>query len=334
MEISARTALRTSALVFGVFIALRFLWIAHAIFFVALLAILLGLGISSAADWLEQRGVRRSIGAPATLIGALLLLAMIGMVTAPAITGQSDEIMRDLPKSIQSFDKRFGIAGVIAKELRGMGKLLFPVISSVAGAIGGVLLILFMAVYIAVEPDLYRRGMLHLVPHRARKRAIEVLDAMRDTLRQWLIARLLAMLAIGAITGLGLVALRVKGAAALAILAGLLEIIPFFGPIVSAIPAAGIALVDSPQKAIGVIVLYVLVQQLEGHLITPLILRKRLDIPPVLTIVTVSSMGLVFGVLGMLVAEPILAATLVVTKMLYVQDVVHDDVAVGKEAAT
>lgn len=331
VEIPARTALRTSALVFGVFIALRFLWTAYAIFFVTFFGILLGLAISHAADWLEKRGVRRAIGAPATLIGALLLVVMITMAIAPSITSQTDEILRDLPRAVQSIDRRAGIVPILTRELRRITPHLFPVISTIVGAAGGFLVILFLATYIAIEPDVYRNGVLHLVPHRARNRAREVLDALGETLRQWLVARLLAMIAIGAITGIGLFALRVRGAGALALLAGALEIVPFFGPVASAIPATGIALIDSPQKALGVVLLYTLVQQLEGHVITPLILKKRLDIPPVLTIVSVSAMGLVFGVLGMLVAEPLLAATLVVTKMLYVQDVVHDDVPVGKE---
>ena len=334
MDIPARTALRTAAIVFGVLIALRFLWIAHAIFFVAFLAILLGLGLSKAADWLEAHGVRRGLGAPATLFGGLLLLVLVGMLVAPSITSQTGEITRDLPKAMQSLDQRLHLGPVLAKELRGLTRLLFPVISSVIGAIGGLIVILFLAMYIAIEPDLYRNGILHLVPHGARSRAEDVLDTLRDMLRQWLLARLLAMLAIGAITAIGLFALRIKGAGALALLAGVLEIIPFFGPIASAIPAVAIAAADSPQKAIGVIVLYTIVQQLEGHLITPLILEKRLDIPPVLTIISVSAMGIVFGVIGMLIAEPLLAATLVVTKMLYVQDVVHDDVSVGKENGT
>jgi predicted PurR-regulated permease PerM len=333
VDISARTALRTTALVFAVFIALRFLWIAHAIFFVAFLGMLLGLALTQATDWLEGRGVRRGIGAPATLIGGLLVLVLIGMAVAPSITSQSGEIARDLPRAMQWVDQRLHVAPLIAKELRNLTRLLFPVISSVIGAVGGLVVVLFLALYIAIEPQVYRNGILHLIPHRGRARAMEVLDTLRDRLRQWLVARLLAMLAIGVITAIGLTVLRVKAAGALALLAGLLEIIPFFGPLASAIPAIAIALTDSPQKAIAVIVLCTLVQQLEGHVVTPLLLRKRLDIPPVLTIVAVSSMGLVFGVIGMLIAEPLLAAVLVVTKMLYVQDVVHDEVAVGAERA-
>ena len=77
--------------------------------------------------------------------------------------------------------------------------------------------------------------------------------------------------------------------------------------------------------------LYLLIQQLEGNVITPVLLKKRLDVPPVMTVVAVAALGMVFGVLGMLIAEPLLAAVLVTTKMLYVTDVVGDEVHVGKE---
>jgi predicted PurR-regulated permease PerM len=231
----------------------------------------------------------------------------------------------------QQGDEPSGLRAQLGRELKGTVRFLFPIVSSVFGAIGGLVLVLFIAMYIAVTPRLYKEGVLHLVPHRSRDRAREVMSTLGVTLRQWLVARLIAMVLIGSLTGIGLALLQVKGAAALGVLAGLLEFIPFFGPIISAVPALGIALLDSPQKALYVLILYLVMQQLEGNVITPLLLEKRLDIPPVLTVVTVAALGVVFGVVGMLIAEPLLAAVLVTTKMLYVADVVGDDVKVGKE---
>jgi predicted PurR-regulated permease PerM len=83
---------------------------------------------------------------------------------------------------------------------------------------------------------------------------------------------------------------------------------------------------------VWVIGLYLVMQQLEGNVITPLLLKNRLDVPPVMTVVAVAALGVVFGVIGMLIAEPLLAAVLVTIKMLYVQDVVGDEVKVGKES--
>lgn len=372
-SISASAALKVAAIVFAVLIGLRFLWIAHAIFIVTFLGVLLGLALTKAVDFLEKHKVRRGIGAPVTMLVFLGLFVAIGAMIAPSVQRQARDIASELPKAIDQVEKslgasqaskalglgqeapqkqqpqqqpqqgqqqqppqqqqqeqRGGFSQQLAKEFRNATRFLFPIISSIFGAVGGLIIILFIAMYVAAQPDVYRKGLVHLVPHSARSRAYDVLGTLGDTLRQWLIARLIAMVAIGLVTGIGLALLKVKGAAALGVLAGLLEIVPFFGPFVAAIPAIGIALVDSPQKALGVVVLYIIVQQLEGNVITPLLLEKRLDIPPVLTVVGVAAMGMVFGVLGMLIAEPLLAAVLVATKMLYVEDVVGDDVKIGK----
>jgi len=349
VEIRSSDALRIVGIVFGVLIALRFLWLAQSIFIVAFLGVLLGLAMTRAVDVLERIHIRRAIGAVMVLVIFIGVLTAIFAAIGPSIREQTHVLTRELPKAMESVEawvdrtpmkalvapegepRKGGLTDRVGRELRNATKFLFPIVSSFFGAVGGVIIVLFIAMYIAAEPGLYREGMLHLVPHRHRERAEEWLSTLRDTLRQWLIARFIAMLLIGLITAAGLTALGVKGAGALAVLAGLLEFVPFFGPIVSAIPAIGVALVDSPDKALWVIGLYILIQQLEGNVITPLLLEKRLAIPPVMTVVAVAALGIVFGVLGMLIAEPLLAVVLVTTKMLYVKDVVGDEVHVGKD---
>ncbi|MDQ3280878.1 MAG: AI-2E family transporter [Acidobacteriota bacterium] len=335
-SVSARAVLRTSALALGMLVALRFLWIAHAIFIVTFLGILLGLAMCPAVDFLQRMKIARGFGAPLVLVAFLAICVAIGAMIGPSIVEQTTQLTRDLPKALQSLERTLGaqqqrsVTAQITRELHNAPKVLFPLVTSVFGALGGLVLVLFIAMYIAATPRLYRKGMLHLVPHRHRERAEELADTLRDLLRQWLLARLMAMVIIGLITGGLLAMVGIKGAAALGVLAGVLEFVPFFGPIVSAIPAVGVALVDSPDKALWVIGIYLLVQQLEGNVVTPLILKQRLDVPPVLTIVAVAALGVVFGVIGMLVAEPLCAAVLVTTKMLYVQDVVGDPVKVGE----
>jgi len=351
-SISGSAALRAAVTALGVIIALRFLWLAHAIFIVTFLGVLLGLALSPAVTWMTRFHLGRGIAAALVMAALVAVLTIVGFLIAPSIRDQTVQLTRELPKAMQAVDAWLnktpakalvdapptppgvpkqpgGVTAELGRELRGAGRMLFPLVSGVFGAMAGVVIVLFIAMYIAAEPGLYREGVLHLVPHRHRERAREVLATLRDTLRQWLVARLIAMLAIGAITGAGLAALHVDGAIALGILAGLLEFVPFFGPIASAVPAMGVALIESPEKALWVAGLYLLVQQLEGNVLTPLLLRQRLDIPPVLTVVTVAALGVVFGVIGMLIAEPLLATILVTTKMLYVNDVVGDEVTAG-----
>src|SRR5215212_8471450 len=269
-SISSAAALRVTLIVFGVLIALRFLWLAHAIFIVAFLGILLGLAVARAADLLERIHIKRAIGAPLVIAASVAVLVALGAVMAPSLRDQVGQLDTELPKLVDQAERwlqktpaQDGLRAQLGKEVRGSIQFFFPIVSSTFGAVAGIVLVLFIAMYVGAAPGLYREGILHLVPHRRRERAAEVVETLGVTLRRWLVARLIAMVAIGTITGIALALLQVKGAAALGVLAGLLEFVPFFGPIASAIPAIGVALLDSPQKALYVVILYVVVQQLE-----------------------------------------------------------------------
>jgi predicted PurR-regulated permease PerM len=142
------------------------------------------------------------------------------------------------------------------------------------------------------------------------------------------VAQIIMMASIGVATAIGLSLLGVKAALALGLIAGLLEFIPMLGPILSAVPGIAMAFLDSPQKALFVALVYWGVQFLEGHILQPLLMKRGVDLPPVVTLVGLSLMAIVFGFLGMLVAVPVLAAVMVAIKMLYVEDVVGDDIQV------
>jgi predicted PurR-regulated permease PerM len=219
----------------------------------------------------------------------------------------------------------------IAEKMSGVTRFLFPFVSSTLAAVGGLLLITFLAVYIGAEPSTYRAGLMHLFPHKARKRADEVLGSMAVALRKWLVTQLIAMAAIGTVSTVALLILKVKAAVALGILAGLFEFIPTIGPIISAVPAIAMAFLDSPEKALTVLLLYVGIQFLENHILIPLLMRGGVDIPPALTVVTQALMALIFGFIGLMVAVPLLAAVMVPVKMLYVEDVVGDPIEVLDE---
>jgi predicted PurR-regulated permease PerM len=227
-------------------------------------------------------------------------------------------------------EPRGGAGQQLPKSLSGqLGALagyLFSFLSSTVALVGGLLLILFLAIYIGAEPRLYFKGLLHLVPRAARPRAGEVLGAIGTTLRRWLLSQLILMVIIGTITTIGLSLLGVKSALSLGIIAGLLEFIPMLGPILSAVPAVAMGFLDSPEKALFVLLLYWGVQFLENHILVPMLMKHGVDLPPVVTLIGLALMALVFGFLGMLVAVPFLAAVMTAVKLLYVEDVVGDDV--------
>jgi predicted PurR-regulated permease PerM len=222
----------------------------------------------------------------------------------------------------------------LSSQFGAVTRYLFSFLSSTVAVLAGLLLILFTAIYIGAEPDLYHKGLLHLFPHEARRRASEVLKAIGVTLRKWLVAQVIMMVVIGVIDAVGLSLLGVKAALALGLIAGLLEFIPMLGPILSAVPAIAMGFLDSPQKALFVALLCWGVQFLEGHILAPLLMKRGVDLPPVVTLIGLSLMAIVFGFLGMMVAVPVLAVVMVTVRMLYVEDVVGDEVGALDTAPT
>ncbi|NOT46231.1 MAG: AI-2E family transporter, partial [Acidobacteria bacterium] len=163
-----------------------------------------------------------------------------------------------------------------------------------------------------------------LFPLRRRTRVREILFAISDTLRWWLIGKVGSMIFIGLLTWIGLSILGVPLALTLGLIAGLLSFIPNFGPIISALPALLLAFIESPTTALYVLILYVGVQLIESNVVTPFIERKTVEIPPALTIVFQLALAVLVGGLGLVLATPLLAVLLVVIQMVYVEDVLGD----------
>jgi predicted PurR-regulated permease PerM len=282
--------------------------------------------INRAEDWLNRRA--------GGLLGQLMPEQQPAAQPAPQAPGaprpEGAEARRPDDARSQRRDPLAGplsgLPGTLSGQLDAVGRYLFSFLSSTVAVLTGLILIIFMSIYIGSNPKLYHGGLLHLFPHRVRPRAREVLTAVGITLRKWLMAQLVAMVVIGVVTTVVLKLLGVKAALPLGIIAGLLEFIPMVGPLLSAIPAVAMGFVDSPQKALFVALAYSGIQFFENHLLIPILMKEGVDLPPVLTLIGLAVMSVVFGFLGMLVAVPLLAAIVVAIKLLYVEDVVGDDV--------
>ena len=274
-------------------------------------------------SWINERP-----GLIASLLGTRDSTAAAARADTTAATGAATAAARqDTTVKAPSSPLREGIT----KQLSSATRYLFPFLTSTFTVVAALLLLVMLSIYIGAEPDLYHAGLMHLFPHRMRARAGEVLSSMATVLRRWLITQLIAMVTIGVVTTVVLLILRVKAPFALGVIAGLLEFIPTIGPILSAVPAIAMGFLDSPEKALWVTLAYIAIQQLENHVLIPLLMKGGVDLPPALTIVGQALMALVFGFLGLLVAVPMLAAMMVPVKMLYVEDVVGDQVAVTPE---
>ena len=204
----------------------------------------------------------------------------------------------------------------LSEGIGSASKYLFSFVSNTLAAITAFVLLVFLAMYIAAEPDVYRGWILAVVPATSRAQTRIVLAEIAKVLRKWLVTQLIAMIVIGGVSFTVLMLLGVKAAFALGFIAGLLEFIPTVGPLLSAVPAVLMGFVDSPEKALAVAVAYWGIQFLENNLLIPYLMRGEMDLPPAITLVAQTLMTLVFGFLGLMIAVPLTAAVLVPLRMM------------------
>lgn len=200
--------------------------------------------------------------------------------------------------------------------MQGAAKYLFSFVSNTVAIFASLVLLIFLAIYIGAEPEVYRGWLLAAVPATSRAQVRIVLGEMATVLRKWLVTQLIAMVVIGVMSMVALLLLGVKAAFALGFIAGLLEFIPTVGPILSAVPAILMGFVDSPEKALAVLVVYWGIQFVENNLLIPYLMRGEMDLPPAITLVAQTLMTLVFGFIGLMVAVPLTAALLVPLRMI------------------
>jgi predicted PurR-regulated permease PerM len=192
--------------------------------------------------------------------------------------------------------------------------------TTVFGALGGVLVIVFCGIYIAAAPRLYRKALLSTIPPDARTRAGQILHEVGSGLRRWMIGRMVAMLAVTVLTIIGLSILGVRLALTLGILAGLLTFVPLVGPVLSAVPAVLLALAMGFHTALWTAGIYVSVQLVENNLLSPMIQRKAVSLPPAAVLLFQLAATTLLGPVGLVMATPLLVALIIIVQMIYVHD--------------
>jgi predicted PurR-regulated permease PerM len=267
-----------------------------------------------------------------------------GYLMAPQISGQADKLAAMVPKSLEQLQSSLehytflkSLLGELptAEQMRSTLAGMLPraglFFSGLLGALGNVLIITFVGIYFAAQPYTYIDGIITLVPKRKRARAREVLDEIGATLSRWLFGKACSMLVVGTATALGLWLLGVPLALILGIIAGVLDFIPYLGPLMAGVPAVLMALSISPELALYTIGLFAGIQLAEGYLLQPLVEQKTVNLPPALTITMQVMLGTIFGLAGVALATPMTAVLAVLVSMLYVQDVLGDPVKTPSE---
>lgn len=304
-------------------------------------AVLLAIFLRGLAHLINQY-TRLSEGLSVLLVSFLLVVIIAGAIAllAPSVAEQAKHLREELPKSAQkvgNYISQFSWGRTIIEQMPsaddimakiGASSLLTSVggiFSSTMGAVGNFFVVILLSIYIASEPRFYVRGFIKLFPIDNRPRVREVLIGIFETLRWWLIGKAGSMIFIALLTWIGLSLLGVPLALTLGLIAGLLSFIPNFGPIISAIPAILLAFIDDPIKAVYVLALFVVIQLIESNVVTPLIERETIELPPALTIIFQLALGILIGGLGLVLATPMLAVIMVIVQMVYIHDVLGDN---------
>lgn len=201
------------------------------------------------------------------------------------------------------------------------------VFTTMTGLLTTTIVILFIAIYLAVDPDLYRRALVRLAPGGPhRDRLSEILVEVAHSLQLWMKARLISMAVVGVLTGVALTIAGIPLALALALIAAVLAFVPFIGPIIAAVPAVLIGLGESGQAALVVVAIYLGVQTLESYLITPLIEKRVISLPPAFVLAAQLVMGTLFGLIGVFLATPITVIVVVLVRRLYLEEVLDQEI--------
>ncbi|GGK54656.1 AI-2E family transporter [Salinarimonas ramus] len=339
------------------------LWLVRDALLVVLAGVIVAVLLLGVAAPIRRRtplSHRWSVVAAAS--GLLVLLALVFLLIGSQISGQVGQLTQALPDALQQAEERYGLsigqdegtqaepsadadastaeAVVASGETRSEG-----LIGAARGLVGriaqfgftiaeiltGVVLVAIAGLFLALDPDVYRRGLVALLPRGGRRKVDATLRHCGVALYDFLKGVLVSMTIVGLLAGLGTWALGLPAPLALGAFAALTEFVPIVGPIIGAIPALILAAGEGGGSLLWTAVLYLAIQQVESNMITPLIQKRMVTVPPGLFLFTVFAFGLLFGTLGVIVAGPLTVVAYVAAKELYVRDTLGEETEVPGE---
>lgn len=330
------------AVVLAMLMGLALVLYAVDVLLLAFAGLLLGVLLDGLAMALVRRTpLRRGAALGVVLVGLVGLFVGSGFLIGPQIAAQAGEMRDAVMAGYASL--RETLASVswtrsLLSEMPGGGDLgglasgvlgrITGTLSTVFGTLANVFIVGFVGIYLAVHPHLYLDNAIRLFPRPRRQRMREATHRIGHAIRRWLYGQFLAMLIVGVLTTTGLLILGVPLALTLGVIAFLFSFVPFLGPIASTIPAVLVAFMEGPSMVLWVLGLYVGVQFIESNLITPLVQKRVVSLPPAILILAQILMGALTGLLGVALATPLAVTAIVLVQMLYVEDVIGDDVEV------
>lgn len=313
----------------GILLALLLVWFLSDIIIILFLALGLAAVMEPYATAAQKRGIPRAVAVLGMYVVLVAVVSIILSVLVPALARESQEFFRNFNHTVAQYlpswlelKQAAGSFGVDSNSFGGLGNIgsrlgsaALDAFSTVSGVIGNVvtfMLVLVIAFYMVVEEDALRRVLKDSLSDRQFLLVSQLYQKVQVKIGAWLRGQLILMLVVSGLTYLGLTILGVKYAAVLALFAGLMEFIPYAGPLLAAIPAVLMGLTDSPVKGGLVAAMGILIQQAENHILVPKIMQKVTGLNPVISILAVMIGAKTGGVIGALLSIPVATALTVI----------------------
>lgn len=327
-----RRAERAVLLGFAVALVLTFLWFSRRVVLLAFSGMLVALIFTSIINQIRRFApIKQGIGVGLVLLLILGIASAIGFLLAPGLISEFSQLADRLPKTIHAllekaqqsaiFQRLNGVLPDLREMVPSSSKAFSGMrtfFASTFDTIAGFFLLLFIAIFLASNPSAYKNFLLGLIPPGRREDGRLILGRVIGTLKFWLLGQFISMCIIGLLVGVSFAICGLPLSASLGVLAGIGEFVPFVGPFVAVVPAMLLALSQSGQLFLIVLLVYLAIQFIEGHFVMPLVQRQTVDLPPVLTLLAVFFLGNAFGLLGMFVAAPLTAVALVLIEEIYI----------------
>lgn len=319
-----------------------FIWNIADILLLLFAAVLLATLLRTFADL-----IRRWASVPPpwdlTLAVAFCAALLIGLMFlfGTQIAGQLTYVIEKIPAALDAAGERIGVHNASAEfEQTLTGDRNQSVLSRAAalgftavGAVTDLALVIIAAIYLAADPTVYRRGTAKLFPSGDHAGIFDAMDTTGNALRMWYRGQILTMLIVGVASGLAYWWIGLPSPLALGTIAAATNFVPYFGPIVGAIPPLVFAFGMDGDTLLWTLGATLLIQQIEGNILTPIIQQRSVLIPPVLILFAIVVFGFMFGLAGILLAVPLTVAITVLVKKLWVRETLGERTEIPGEDA-
>ena len=276
--------------------------------------------------------------AAAVVVVAIVLIAFLTLFGSH-VAGQTGQLLDQLPQATQAIAQRLGMPDAAERLQQAIGagagqNILSQVAGmgfTVLGGLGDLVVVIVAAIYLAADPGLYRRGSAKLLPPSQHERVHDALGLTGTALKLWSAGQLLAMTVVGTLSALAFWWIGLPAPLSLGIIAGVMDFIPFLGPLLGAIPAVIFASTISVDALIWTLAAVLVIQQIEGNVLMPLIQRHQVSLPPALGLFAILVFGVLFGFLGVFLAVPLAVALMVLVKQLWIRETLGEDTTLPGE---